>query len=1211
MVKPFAHLHVHTEYSLLDGSGHIKDLAKRTKALEMEHLAITDHGALYGAIEFHKACTSEGINPIIGMEAYLAGDMEDHSKRHKEDYTHLLLLARDNDGYRNLLQLATIASTKGVHDNKPRIDKRVLEQHCSGLIATSSCLAGEIPQMLLREDIEGARKVIRWYQERIGRENFFLELQEHHGRELDGTESKQGAVNKLLYRLYKDRVLGAPIIATNDLHYINPSDAPSHDVLLCVQTGQHVDSPKRKFKFDSHEYYLRSPAEMYQLFPDVPEAISNTVELIAERCHVDPFSCKASLPVFTPPPGYSSSNDYLYDLCLKGAKERYGEVTERVKQQLDYEFNLIESKGFVSYFLIQADVVKWARSRGIRCSARGSAAGSVLAYVLGITIVDPIRYQLLFERFFNPDRADMPDIDMDWPDDRRGEVINYVVNKYGYDCVSQMITFNRMAAKASVKDVARVFDEPAVGDRISRLIKSRPNMTLALALEEKELADLYKTNALAKRIIDQAMRLEGTVRSTGTHAAGVIIGQDALYKFVPMRLKDYKDPGAGWETQYEQAHLEELGLIKFDFLSLSNLTILDNALKLIKLTRREDVELERISLDPVSGDDEQNARRQKAFDLLSAGDTTGIFQLEGQEMRRFIEQLKPTCVEDVMAMIALYRPGPKDSIPGFIAAKHGEKQVEYLDARLAEWLSESYGTIVYQDQVLLIAVNLAGFGWGKVNKFRKALSKKHMDEVEGYKSDFIDGCIRNEVSSDVAEKLFELILPFGGYGFNKAHAASYAVIAFYSAYLKANYPAEFMAATLTTESQGADAPKKVLLAVTECKRLGVPVLGPNIHLSEADFTVVDGGVRFGLRAIRGVGGRLVDEIIRERLVGGCFTSLGNVCERIEKELTRGALEALIKVGALDDLGARHRLLASIDEAVQWGKSERAAKERGIPSLFDEAEDAFTFTLKKNAQEVTHKQVLNWEKEFLLAYVSGHPLDDYSVALAAKCSHTTAMAVEEENRRKVVLGGMIVATRRFSTKNGTMLIAKLEDLYGSIDVLVYSDMFERSRNIWEEGAVVVVQGEVKADQEGRETSVVCRHVEALQQDDEGRVDVYRVLLTIRLSGTDLRSVSNDMIKVNKLGALLLEHPGRDRFELALNDVFVEMDDGHRCKVRVTFDIEDNTVEYTNSLHRQVVALLGAASVEVHSVSRESLIALEAESLRERGSRATEAHASVLA
>ena len=571
---------------------------------------------------------------------------------------------------------------------------------------------------------------------------------------------------------------------------------------------------------------------MARLFPELPDALMNSVR-IAEQCSVDPLAYKATLPTYVIPPDYHSQGEYLYALCLQGARERFGEMTESVQKQLDYEFNMIVEKGFAPYFLIEWDFVNYARSRGIRCSARGSAAGSLLAYSLGITNIDPLRYQLPFERFFNTERADMPDIDMDFPDDRREEVIEYVAHKYGEDCVAQMVTFNTMAAKASVKDVARVMGEQEIGDRITRLIPAGPNVTLQKSLDNvKELNDLYKESKVAQEIIDQALKLEGAVRTTGVHAAGVIIANEALDHFVPLQLRDPKDSSKGRITQYEQVHLEELGLIKFDFLGLSNLTILDNTLKYIKVTRDEEVVLEKVPLDEVPGDDEQNAKRQKAFDLLASGETTGIFQLEGAKMTEYIKQLKPTCIEDIMAMIALYRPGPMDSIPDFIDAKHGRKRIRYLDPRLEEWLAESYGVIVYQDQVLFIGVNLAGFSWGKVNKFRKALSKKKMDEVEGYKGDFIEGCVKNGVKRDIAEQLFTLILPFGGYGFNKAHAASYAVVAFYTAYLKGNYTAEFMAATMTTEA--ADA-KKIANAIAECKRMGVEVHGPDVSKSDKGF----------------------------------------------------------------------------------------------------------------------------------------------------------------------------------------------------------------------------------------------------------------------------------------------------------------------------------------------------------------------------------------
>ncbi len=597
MSADFAHLHVHTEYSLLDGFSRTQKLVQQAKALGMKHLAITDHGAMYGAIEFYKACKAGGINPIIGIEAYLTEDMQDHSRRYSDDYHHLLLLAKNNTGYYNLLKLTTIAHTEGYH-LRPRIDKKVLQQYAEGLIVTSSCLSGEIPKMLLKEQEEEAYRMARWYQDVFGPENFYLEIQEHHGIFEEGQPSPQAQLNQLLYRMHKD--LQVEMVATNDLHYVDAHDAASHDVLLCVQTGKQLTTPKR-MKFDSHEYYLKSPEEMARLFPDLPEALMNSVR-IAEQCSVDPLAYKARLPDYAIPPEYASQQDYLRALCHMGVQERFGEMTGAIENQIDYEINMIAEKGFLPYFLIEWDFVNYARSHGIRCSARGSAAGSLMAYTLGITNIDPLRYQLPFERFFNTERADMPDIDMDFPDDRREEVIDYVMRKYGEDCVAQMVTFNTMAAKASVKDVARVMGEQSVGDSITRLIPTGPKVTLQGSLDSvKELADMYKDSRVAQEIIDQALKLEGSVRTTGIHAAGVIIANEPLEHFVPLQMRDPKDPSKGRITQYEQAHLEELGLIKFDFLGLSNLTILENSLKFIKQSRGEEVILEKIPLDQYAG----------------------------------------------------------------------------------------------------------------------------------------------------------------------------------------------------------------------------------------------------------------------------------------------------------------------------------------------------------------------------------------------------------------------------------------------------------------------------------------------------------------------------------------------------------------------------------------------------------------------------------
>jgi DNA polymerase III subunit alpha len=1174
MTADFAHLHVHTEYSLLDGFSRTKKLVQQAKALGMQHLAITDHGAMYGVIEFYKACKAGGINPIIGIEAYLTEDMHDHSKRFSDDYHHLLLLAKNNTGYYNLLKLTTIANTEGWH-LRPRIDKNVLEKYAGGLIVTSSCLSGEIPKTLLKEKQDEAYTMARWYQDVFGPENFYLEIQEHNGTFEDGQPSPQGQLNQLLYRMHKD--LRIEMVATNDLHYVDAQDAASHDVLLCVQTGKQLDSPKR-MKFDSHEYYLKSPQEMARLFPDLPEALTNSVR-IAEQCSIDPLAYKAQLPDYIIPPEYHSQEEFLRALCFEGITEHFGEMTGSLQKQLDYEIDLISQKGFVPYFLIEWDFVNYARSRGIRCSARGSAAGSLMAYSLGITNVDPLRYQLPFERFFNPERADMPDIDMDFPDDRREEVISYVAHKYGEDSVAQMVTFNTMAAKASVKDVARVMGEQEVGDRITRLIPTGPKVTLQGSLDGvKELHDLYKDSRVAQQIIDQALKLEGAVRSTGVHAAGVIIANESLEHFVPLQSRDPKDASKGRITQYEQEHLEELGLIKFDFLGLSNLTILDNALKYIQQSRGEEIVLEKIPLDPVPGDENQNARRQKAFDLLASGETTGIFQLEGPKMTEYIKQLKPGRIEDIMAMIALYRPGPMDSIPEFIDARHGRKKVTYLDPRLEEWLNESYGVIVYQDQVLFIAVGLADFSWGKANKFRKVLSKKIVHEVQGYRADFVQGCIKNGVKKEIAEELFTLIEPFGGYGFNKAHAASYAVVAFYTAYLKANYTAEFMAATMTTEASDA---RKVANAIAECKRMGVEVLGPDVNHSDRGFTVENGGVRFGLLAIRGIGEGPIGEIVRARAHNGSFKSLADFCTRVDpKFVGKGAIETLIKAGAMDSLaeGKRYQLLDAVEKAMQFGKSERMAKERGMVSLFGDMEEitnAFEFTLNSNAAEISRKQLLAWEKELIGVYISKHPLTYVSDLLKERVTHHTVQITEELDRQKVVVGGTITDARRITTRKGdTMCVVQLEDMTGSIGVTVFPRIYEETAELWAEDTVVIVSGEVQVRRD--EPGILCNNVEQLHAiEEEMNRKQYQIWITLQLSGPDEKSISNDRIRVMDVYNCIRDQPGRDHYEILVAN----------GEWQALLTPKDNTMHYSDTLHQKLEdALQGLGNVEVMQVER---------------------------
>jgi len=676
-----------------------------------------------------------------------------------------------------------------------------------------------------------------------------------------------------------------------------------------------------------------------------------------------------------------------------------------------------------------------------------------------------------------------------------------------------------------------------------------------------------------QEIIDQALKLEGAVRSTGVHAAGVIVANEPLEKFVPLQLRDPKDPGKGRITQYEQAHLEELGLIKYDFLGLSNLTILDNTLKYIKAAHGEEVVLEKVPLDPVPGDDEQNARRQKAFDLLASGETTGIFQLEGAKMTEYIKQLKPTCIEDIMAMIALYRPGPMDSIPDFIDAKHGRKKIKYLDPRLEEWLAESYGVIVYQDQVLFIGVNLAGFSWGKVNTFRKALSKKKMDEVEGYKGDFIEGCVKNDMKRDMAEQLFTLILPFGGYGFNKAHAASYAVVAFYTAYLKANYTAEFMAATMTTEASDA---RKIANAIAECKRMGVEVLGPDVNKSDRGFTVEGDSVRFGLLAIKGIGEGPISEIVRARSEGGPFKTLADFCTRVDpKYVGKGALETLIKAGAMDSLAddKRHRLLASVELAMQFGKNERTAKATGMMSLFgEEADQAITFTLKQEAEELSRNQLLQWEKELIGVYISKHPLAYLGDIFKEHITHTTAGITEELDKQKVVVGGTIKEARRITTKNGdAMCVVQLEDMFGTIGVTVFPRVYEETAELWVEDTVVIIKGEVQVRRD--EPGILCKSVEQVKAfEEEMNRKRYLIWLTLHLSGSDEKSISDDIIKVQDIYRYIRERPGRDRYEILVAN--------GEWQVRLTPN--DNTMYYSPELHARLEEVLGKGMIEAQVV-----------------------------
>jgi DNA polymerase-3 subunit alpha len=1114
---------------------------------------------------------------LHNCEGYLASSIEEKTGRY--DYNHLLLLARNNVGYHNLLKLTTIAHTRGYH-YRPRVDKKVLAEHADGLIVTSGCLSGEIPELLLKGDLNGARAAARWYQDVFGPENFYVEVQDH-----EAPDSPQNKLNPMLYEL--SRETGAPLLATNDLHYVTAADANAQDVLLCVQTGKTLDEPKR-MKFDSQQYYLKTPEEMSRLFPDLPEALANTIR-VAEECDVEIEFGGSLIPKYTIPSEFRTQDEYLYHLCLEGIKERYGASSESLQRKLDYEFEVIRSKGFVSYFLIVWDYVNYARRNGMRCVARGSAAGSLVAYVLGITNVDPLRYELLFERFLNPERMSMPDIDMDFPDDRREEVIRYVADKYGWDRVGQVVTFNTMAAKAAVRDVGRVMGLQAEADRVARLIPTGPKVTIAGSLESvNELKQIYEQSSQIHQLIEMARELEGNVRSTGIHAAGVVISRDPLETVVPLQLRDYKDPKDTWlVSQYEQGHLEELGLIKFDFLGLSNLTILMNCRKFIKENRGVEIDLDRLPTDDT-----------KAYALLAEGETTGIFQLESGAMRSYIRELKPTCIEDITAMVALYRPGPMDSIPQFIRAKHGEVEIKYLHPLLEPLLRESYGVIVYQDQVLLIAVQLAGFTWGEVDKFRKAMSKKIREELVKYRDKFVKGCAKNGIDAKVAEQIFTFIEPFAGYGFNKSHAAAYGFVAYQTAYLKANYTPEFMAATLTTEASDA---KKVVAAVDECRRMGVAVLPPDINKSASGFTVErlsptsdtpplpvglraegeDGGerwgVRFGLLAIKNVGSRPIEELIEARRTGGPFKSLADVFARTDsKNLTRGAVECLIKAGALDDLGRpegvrpqtwRSRLLHSLDRALTFGQQQRRMREIGQVSLFggisDSGHDDF---MPVDAPEYPLPQLLQWEKDLLNLYLSAHPLAHIEPVLRKRATTYTGYLNDEWAGQRVTLGGRVTAVRRITTKRGdTMAAIQLEDPQGTIEVVVFPKVYADTQELWREEAILLVTGNIKLRDD--EPQLICESVEAFEMTDE---ETTRQHYLVRIRMRRGKNSTLDQEYLRDVLTALHDFPGDDHYEFVVRN--------GRWEARLRAVASGQSIRFCPELVTQLERILGPNTVE---------------------------------
>jgi len=1045
----FTHLHVHTDYSLLDGMCRIPDLIARAKELGMDSLAITDHGAVYGIVRFYGEAVEAGIKPILGCEFYVAQrDMHTRQATDKHPY-HLLLLAKNLSGYRNLLRLATAAQLDGFY-YKPRVDKPLLEQHSEGLVALSACPNGELARLILENRPDDAEQAAKWHKEVFG--DFYLELQEHNIPEL-------AQINKELVAL--GHRLGLPLVGTNDVHYVHKEDAYAHDILLCIQTNNTIYNDKRP-KMADDSFYLKSPQEMAELFKELPEALSNTGQ-IADLCNLKLDFGRLHLPSIDVPPGMTP-DEYLADLSRKGLKDRYADASAQAVERLDYELSVIKQTEFADYFLVIWDVITYTRSKGILFGVRGSAAASIVLYCLGITDIDPLAHRLVFERFLNIERKEMPDIDLDFQDDRRDEVIRYVAEKYGAERVAQIITFGTLGARAALRDVGRALGLP-YGD-VDRVARQVPMMTATIedALQSNpELAAIYRENANVKHLVDTARRLEGVSRHASTHAAGIVISKEPLIDHVALQKPSRGDAQSGGQdqgintTQFAMDEIARIGLLKMDFLGLTNLTIIQRAQRLIAENQGIDIDLQKLPLD--------NAR---TFDLLSSGETTGVFQLEGAAMRRFIRELKPTCFGDIAAMVALYRPGPKQHIPTFIRAKYGLEPIRFPHPALAEILEETYGVIVYQDQVLLIVQAFAGYSLGEADIVRKAMGKKIPEVMKKEMQRFLAGAKKKGFSKDVAEQVWSLIEPFAGYAFNKAHSVSYAMIAYDTAYLKANHPVEFMTAFLTTNMGQAD---KTSSSVTECHRLGINVLPPDINRSFEEFTIEkdDAGtccIRVGMGAIKNVGVAAIRSILAVREQTGPFKSIDDFCHRADiRAVNKRALESMIKVGTLDCLGKRGSLLAGIDRIVSLAQTEQRLREVGQSTMFDllgQNVDVPLPGLELPDIDVPNQEMLAWEKELLGTYVSEHPLTGMARSLSSDVDVFCGHIDEEMVGQIVTTAGVVTSVRQSFTRDKRPFVsAVLEDFSGNLEVTAWPNVYERTKDYWQQGQALLVKGKVKA------------------------------------------------------------------------------------------------------------------------------------------------------
>lgn len=1065
----FTHLHVHTEYSLLDGSSKIKEIVARAKELGMDSLAITDHGVMYGVIDFYRAARDVGINPILGCEVYVAPNsrFDREAGRSEERYHHLVLLAENNIGYSNLIKIVSRGFTEGFY-YKPRVDYEILEQYHEGIIALSACLAGIVATKLRGGLYEEAKKEALRLLDIFGDDHFYLELQDHGIPE-------QKTVNQGLIRMNQET--GIKLVATNDVHYTNAQDAQAHDVLLCIQTQKKLADEDR-MRYEGGQYYLKSGREMEALFPYALEALENTYQ-IGNRCHVEIEFGEYKLPKFDVPDGYSAW-EYLQKLCKEGLKKRYPDNWEEHMERLNYEMDTINGMGFVDYFLIVGDFIKYARDHGIPVGpGRGSAAGSIVAYSLGITNIDPIKYNLLFERFLNPERLTMPDIDIDFCYERRQEVIDYVVEKYGKDRVVQIVTFGTMAAKAVIRDVGRAMDLPySYVDSIAKMIPKELGITIEKALKiNKELFALYESDEQAKSMIDMSLRLEGLPRHTSTHAAGVVISKEAVDEYVPLS----KGSDDTITTQFTMTTLEELGLLKMDFLGLRTLTVIQDAVNLIR-KNGEDLDIDNIDF----GD-------KKVYELIASGKTEGIFQLESAGMKSFLKELKAESIEDVIAGISLYRPGPMDFIPKYVKGKHNRDTITYDCPELESILSPTYGCIVYQEQVMEIVRKLAGYSFGRSDLVRRAMSKKKSDVMERERKNFVygneeegvKGCVANGISQEIANKIFDEMIDFAKYAFNKSHAAAYAVISYQTAYLKCYYPVEFLAALLTSVLGNVS---KISEYSLNSRQLGIEILPPDINEGESNFSVSGHNIRYGLSAIKGLGKPVIDCIIEERQAKGPYTSLRDFAYRLSgKEVNKRTIENFIKAGAFDSLpGTRKQKMMIYVDVLDGINQERKNAMSGQLSLFDfvSEEDKKSYEVKlPDVGEYDKETLLSFEKEVLGIYVSGHPLEEYKPIWEKNITRSTADfeldddtgEVKVRDGESVVIGGMITGKSVKSTRtNSMMAFITLEDLFGTTEVIIFPKDYEANRSYLEIDQKVFVRGKA-AVEEDKPAKVICQSI----------------------------------------------------------------------------------------------------------------------------------------